>query len=89
MDGADVWMVSRGGGLRFADEALLDVIVVTPLGRQELQRDLAAKLRISCFVDDAHAAASELGSNLVMGDSFADQWVSGRLVGHERETVTL
>ncbi len=75
-------MVGGGGGLRFADEPLLDLFVVAPFGREELQRDRAAELGVLRLVDDTHAATTELRGDLVMGNGLPDQRVDGRLVGH-------
>ena len=75
VNGTDVRMIGGRGRLRFAHEALLHLLVVAELGRKELQRDRTAELRVARFVDDAHAAASELRGNLVVGDSCADQGV--------------
>ena len=82
VDDADVAVVGRGRGLRFAQEPLLGAFVVTPLRGQELQRDGAAELRVPRFVHHAHAAAAKLGDDVVLRNRPADQrvewgWCSG------------
>ena len=75
MNGADVGMIGRRRGLRFADKALLGGIVVAPLRGQELQRDETIELGVARLIDHAHPAAAELGENGVLRNRFADEWV--------------
>ncbi len=77
VDGADVGMVVRCGGLGLANEALLALLVLDEMRREELQGDETIELEIFGLVDHAHAAASDLGDDLVVGDGFTDH---GRVV---------
>ena len=72
VDGADVGMVQGSGGFRFPLEALADVLVGNEMRGQELQGNGAIEGCVLGFVDDAHAAFTELLSNAVMGDGLAD-----------------
>ena len=69
---ADVRMVERGRGARFAPEPF-DVAVrrARHLRRQELQRDLAAERQIFGEIDDAHPAAAEQRLDSVVADYVA------------------
>ena len=60
IDRADVGMIQRGGGARFALEALERPAVARHFGREKFQRDGAAKFRVDGVVDDAHTAAAKL-----------------------------
>ena len=72
VDRADAGVVERRGGARLALEALERGRVLRHLRGQELQRDVAAELRVLGLVDDAHAAAAELRSDPVVRDGLAD-----------------
>jgi hypothetical protein len=64
VNGADVRVIGRRGGLRLTDEALLRAFVVTPLRRQEFQRDDAAETRGASGVDDTHSTAANAGERI-------------------------
>ena len=72
VNGADVGMVQRGCGLRFALETSERVCVFGYIVRQELQGDKAMQLYVFGLVDHAHAAAAQFRDNAVMGDGLAD-----------------
>ena len=55
------------------------------LGRQELQRDVAAEAGVLRLVDDAHPAAPETADDGVVGDTFPDEGI--RRAGHDRQRV--
>ena len=63
---ADVRMVERGSGLRFALEASERARVVADVFRKKFQRDVAVEAIVFGFVDDAHAAGTEAFENAVM-----------------------
>ena len=83
VNGADVRMVGGRRGLRLADEALLGGLVVTPLRRQELERNVSAEFRVARLVNHAHPAAAELGGDLVVDHGPANEGIH-RLVWHAR-----
>ena len=65
VDGDDVRMVERRDGTRFAIEAFEAAGFVGDVGRQDLQRDLAAKPRIARAIHLAHASGSKRGDDFV------------------------
>ena len=74
VDGADVFVVERGGRLSFPDEARVGLVVGAQVRRQKLQRDGAVELRVAGFVDHAHAPATEFLQDLVVGDGSANEF---------------
>ncbi len=52
------------------------VVVVTPLRREELQGNGAAKLRVAGLVDHAHATATDAGDDDVGTNRLADQGIN-------------
>ena len=68
VDRADVRVVERRGDARLPPESLERVGARGELGRQELQRDLAAEADVFGAVDDAHAAAAEAIEDPVVAD---------------------
>ena len=60
VNGADVGMVQRGCGARFALEALASLGILRQFFGKELQRNAAAEALIFRLVDHAHSAAAEL-----------------------------
>ena len=60
VDGADVRVVQRRGGARFALESRQRLRVARPLVGQELQGHRPVQARVLGPVDDAHAATAEL-----------------------------
>ena len=61
-DADDVRVLQAGGAGRLAPEALDELVVLGEAAVQELQRDLAAELRVLGAVDVGHAARAERGS---------------------------
>ena len=78
VDRADVRMVQRRGGAGLALEALQRLPGRGELGRQELERDLAAQPRVLGLVDDAHAAAADPVEDAVVGQ----RWCRSRKSRH-------
>ena len=74
VDGADVRVIQRRGGPRFALEPLEGLTVLGKVLRQELERYQAAELGVLGLVDDAHASPAQLLENAIVGD---------RLAGHK------
>jgi hypothetical protein len=75
VDGADVWMIESGGGLGFALEALERLMIVGQGFGEEFQGHEAMELGVFCFVNDAHAAATEFFGDAIVGDGAADHWL--------------
>src|SRR6185436_11115721 len=80
VDGADVRVVQRGRGARFAQKPFDRLRVVRAILRQELQRDLAGQLHVLGEVYDAHAARAE---------RVEDPIVRNRLADHRAEATSL
>ena len=59
VDGADVGMVERGGGLRLALESFQSLAVARHFIRQEFQRDEAVQGSVFGFIHYTHSAAAE------------------------------
>jgi hypothetical protein len=65
VDGDDVGVGEAGGGERLAPELLGEGPVAGELGAGDLDRDHAVELPVVGAVDDRHAAAGDLGDDLV------------------------
>ena len=72
VDGANVRIAERGGGLGFSQEALLGLFVVEQMGGEELQCDGPFERGVLGLVDYAHAALSERLDDLVVADGPTD-----------------
>src|SRR5208283_4762840 len=72
VDGADVGMVERGSGLRFAAKTAEGRGVANHVIGKKLQGDEAMQAGLFGFVDHAHASAAELLDHLVVRDVLAD-----------------
>ena len=72
VDRADVRMVQRRRGTRFAPEAFQRLRVAGHFLGQELQGHEAAKVGVLGLVDHTHPAAAELLDDAVMRDGLAD-----------------
>ncbi len=72
VDGANVWMVQGGSGLRLALEAAERLRVLGDFVRQEFQSDEAAKFDVLGFIDHAHAATAKLLHDAVVRDGLPD-----------------
>ncbi len=91
VDRDDVRMVDRRRDVRLAHESLAELLVPRQLGREELQRDLAAEPYLLGDIDDAHAAPPEDRLDPEAGDLGPDPCVCRHLeeFGHYRlETRT-
>src|SRR6185295_17961431 len=73
VDGAEVRMVERRGGLGLADEAPLLLLGSAALRGEELQGDEPVEPQVARLVHDAHAPAAEALEDLVVRDGAADQ----------------
>jgi hypothetical protein len=77
IDGADVRVVQRRGGARFAQEALHRLRLVGAILRQELERHLARELHVFGEIDHAHAARAERVEDAIVRDGLADHGAEG------------
>jgi len=82
MNRADVGMIESRSGAGFATKAFKGLRVASDIVGQELEGHEAAEFRVFCFVDDAHAAATELLQNAVVRDGLADERVRAGHVQH-------
>ncbi len=73
VDVDDVGVIERRQRPSLAPEPLEAFLTAREVGRQHLQRHLAAELRVLGEIDLAHAALAELGGDLVVGEAPADQ----------------
>ena len=71
---ADIGMVQGGCRLSFALETGQGLGIFGYFVGQEFQGYEAAKLDVFGFVDDAHAATTELFNHSIVRDSLADHW---------------
>ena len=69
---ADVGMIRRRGGTRFAPEPLQALSVLNHVRREELERYETAKFYILCFVHDTHPAAAQLLDDAIVRDGLAN-----------------
>jgi len=76
VNGADMRMVERGCGSRFALKTLHRLRVGGEVRREELQGHLSSEPRVFRAVDDAHAAAAKHVQHAIVGDDLADHWES-------------
>jgi hypothetical protein len=76
VDGADIGMVEGGSGLGFALKAGEGLRIAGNFFGQKFEGHKAAKARVLGFVDNAHAAASKLFDDAVVGDGFANHTVA-------------
>jgi hypothetical protein len=72
VDGADIWVVKRRGGARFAAETVEHGKLAADLVRQKLERDETAKTAVFSLIDDAHSPTAKFFDHSIMGDGFAD-----------------
>src|SRR6185437_1489574 len=78
IDGADVRMIERGRGARFASESFDRLGIVRDIVGEEFQRNVSAEARVLGFVDHAHSAATQLFHDAIVRDVAAYD----RSVGH-------
>ena len=74
VDGADVGMIQRRRGARFAEEALDRQAIGRRLGKQQFERDASPEDQILGEIHLAHAAAAELLEYAVVRQRLADHW---------------
>ncbi len=74
VNGADVRMVQGRGGLGLALETGQGLRIFGHFVGQEFEGDKTVQLDVFSFVDNAHAAATELLDHSVVRDGLADHW---------------
>ena len=84
---ADVGMIQRGSGLRFALKAGERLRVAGNLVGQELERDEAVQARVLGFVNDTHAAAAELLDDAVVRDGWPPPAIHARWTPPSERTL--
>jgi hypothetical protein len=72
VNGANIWMVKRGSGLRLPLEAFESLMVSRYIVRQEFQSYEAVQSGVFGLINDTHAAATELLYDSVVRDGLAD-----------------
>ena len=75
---ADVRMVQRRRGVRFALKTLQSLAALREFLRQELQGDKPVEFGVLRFVDHAHPAPAEFLENAVMRDGLAEHGATVR-----------
>jgi hypothetical protein len=81
---ADIRVIERGGGLRFALKASERAGIGADIFRKKFQSDVATEARVFGSVNDSHAAAAEAFKNAIVRKALADELVGA---GHERGHV--
>ena len=69
---ADLRMIQRRSGLRFASEALQGLMVSGYIARQEFQSYEAVQSGVFGLINDTHAATAEFFDDAVMRDGLPD-----------------
>jgi hypothetical protein len=89
MDVDDVRMRELAGGAGLAQEAAADLRVRGDVRREDLERDLAVEPDVARAVDDAHAAAPELGLELELAGEGVGKACEARVGsdGHGRRGI--
>jgi hypothetical protein len=72
MDGADIRVIEGGRGARFPLESLEGLVVSRQRLRQELQRDESTEPGVFGFEHHAHAAATKLLEDAIVGDGVSN-----------------
>ncbi len=78
VEGDDVGVIQRAGGLGLLDEALLASRIGRFAGGQDFDRHGSVEVSVASLVDDAHAALPELRFNSVVVERTADHGEGGR-----------
>jgi len=73
IDGADVGVIEGGGGFGFAAETFEGLAVAGGFFGEEFEGDEAVQASVFGLEDDAHAAATELFEDTVVGDGLTDE----------------
>ena len=79
IDGADIRVIERGGGARFAAKSFEGLRILRDIFGKKFEGDETAEVCVFGFVDDAHAATTEFFDDAVVGNCVAEH---GGVVGH-------
>jgi hypothetical protein len=75
VDGADIGMIQRGGGLGLALKTCQRARIARNFRREKLEGHEAVQPRVLGLINHAHSATAELLQNAIVGDSLADERV--------------
>ncbi len=75
VDGADVGVIERRGGLSFALESGKSARVIAHILGQEFQRNIATESTIFGFINDSHATSAEFVEHAIVRKGLADELV--------------
>ena len=78
VDGRQVGVCDRGGRACLAQEPTLPLVVAREARAQQLERHRSPQALVVGEIDDAHAAASELGADAKAAEGGADQRLARR-----------
>ena len=81
VDRADVGVIQRGSGASLTQEALVGLLILEQLVGQEFEGHAAAQRGVFGLVYHAHAPATQLLDNAIVGNSLAGHGMATRL-GH-------
>ena len=82
VDGADIRVIQRGRGLRFALETRQSLGIFGNFVREKFQSNEAVEPRVFRFVDNSHATAAEFFHNAVVGYVLTHQRLGFRHLAH-------
>ena len=68
IDGANVRVIERCGGARFAEEPCASFGFEGQLAREHLQRDISSELRIARAIHLTHAASANEGNDFIRAE---------------------
>src|SRR5580698_9241933 len=74
INGADAWMVQRGGSLGLALKPLEGFWVARQRNRKKFQSNTSPQANIFRFENHPHAATAQILDNAVVRDGLADDW---------------
>ena len=86
VDGADVGMVERGRGARFAAESFERLRILRDFFGKEFEGYEASERRVFGFVDHTHAAAAELFDDAVVRDGWPITGAKSYVGGNGKST---
>src|SRR5579862_8555631 len=78
VDGADIGVVQRGGGLCFALKSAENGWIAGHIVGQKFQGDKTVQARVFRLVHDTHAAAAKLFRDAVVREGLSNKWLGFR-----------
>jgi hypothetical protein len=73
VDGANVWMIERGGGACFALESFKRLGISCKIVGKKFEGDETAEASVFGFVDDTHSTTAEFFDDAVMRNCLTDK----------------